>query len=221
MKSRLVSKTNIAGNVWTFNFKRPVGFEYIAGQFIELSILDESNNTHKRWFTISSSPTTDSYLSITTRISNNKSAFKQLLENMKLNHEVEISDSMGDFVLPRDKQARLLFIAIGIGITPFVSMANFLESINESRNISFIAVRSNQDDGILYSELMSRVSQKMLVAEYSKMMDLAVNNHNDLLDDKDYIYISGPEHKVSEIRNLLIDKGTPSYKIIGDYFPGY
>jgi ferredoxin-NADP reductase len=221
MKSHLVSKSNIAGNIWTFNFKRPKGFEYIAGQFIELSIFDKSNNAHKRWFTISSSPTIGSYLSITTRLSNNKSTFKQMLNALETSQKVDISDSMGDFVLPRDKKARLLFIVIGIGITPFVSMASFLESIGESRDISVIAISSKQDDGILYNELMNRVSQKVLVTEYSKMMDLATNNYRDLLNNKDYIYISGPEHKVSELRSLFIDKGTPDYKIIGDYFPGY
>ena len=67
---------------------------YTAGRFIELTL--EGHGKH--WFTLSSSPL-EHDLCITT--SANGSAFKKALFGLQTGAAVEISQPMGDFVLPK------------------------------------------------------------------------------------------------------------------------
>ena len=45
------------------------------------------------------------------------------------------SQLAGDFILPEDKNKKLVFIAGGIGVTPFRSMIKYLIDKNEKRDI--------------------------------------------------------------------------------------
>ena len=112
-----------AENIVTFFFKPEQSVQYTAGQFVELTIPHNNPDKRgiKRWLTLSSSPK-QALLSITTKFASTSSSYKTALLKLEPGTELNMSSPIGDFVLPKLSQTPLIFVAGGIGITPFHSM---------------------------------------------------------------------------------------------------
>lgn len=221
MKVILESLQHEAPGIQSFLFRKPAHFRYTAGQFIELYLPHDiaDDRGQKRWFTLSSSPTED-HLMITTRgYGGDSSSFKQQLFALKPGDSVEMSDPMGDFVLPKDTHIPLVFVAGGIGVTPFRSIAQWLIDHDEQRHIQFLyGVKSNQE--LIFLDAFNKlgvppqaITDKPLTAE---LIETQANG----IDDK-LVFISGPEPMTEKIVEDLKEKGFPYEQLVTDYFPGY
>jgi ferredoxin-NADP reductase len=148
---------------------------------------------------------------------------------MKVGDNVEMAEPMGDFVLPKDKSIPLLFIAGGIGITPFHSITKYLSDSREKRDIELI-YSVNQDSEIVFSDLWKKykLSDFMSVVQNpsenwqgqkgrldSKMIFSQIGDRNIMT------YISGPEGMVEALFAELTKMGVSKNNLVGDYFPGY
>lgn len=209
----------LSENISSFFFAPESEFTYTAGQFIELTLsnTDLKGKAGKRWFTLSSSPT-EPLLTITTRHFSKSSDFKRALFSLKPGDTVDISQPMGDFVLPKDKQTPLVFVAGGIGITPMRSMTKWLVDTNQSRPIQLIYASKLADD-LVFADLFksSEIKLTTLIDEpltANKILELAPYN-------KQLYYLSGPEPMVEKITLDLTNLGLDSRRIIGDYFANY
>src|SRR5579864_7110707 len=145
MKATLVRTHKEAANISTYWWRTEKAVDYIAGQYIEMTLPhsqpDERGTKH--WFTLSSSPTDAPLVSNTTKFAEKSSTFKLALRRLKPGDSVTISEPMGDFVLPKDASIPLVFVAGGIGITPFHSIIKWLHDTKQSRNLTFIYSVSN------------------------------------------------------------------------------
>jgi len=230
MKLNFSHKENIANNIWNFYFKPLDLVQFTPGQFIELEVtkdkMDDRGN--KRWFTISSSPK-DKYLTITTRIFDQSSTYKQFLMNLKKDDQLNFNGPMGDFVLPKIIETPLIFIAAGIGITPYLSMINYLYQIKESRSIHLFWALNNENDIIKNEALDQYDLKKTLIISHPSEFWGGERGHltpEMVLDlesptNQTLYYISGPEKMVEDLSQkfkLLIKDDN---RIISDYFPGY
>lgn len=98
MKVTLEFVEELSQEIKTFWFKKPSSFSYIAGQFVELYLPHKADERGpKRWFTLSSDPSNE-LISITTKTVNKPSSFKSALSKLQAGDEIEMSDTMGDFV---------------------------------------------------------------------------------------------------------------------------
>ena len=153
-----------APQILTFYFKTEQPLRYTAGQFIELTIPHDKPDSRgiKRWFTLSSSPT-QSLVAITTKFAvENGSSYKLALHNLKPGTQLTVSDPMGDFVLPKLIQTPLVFVAGGIGITPFVSMLQWLIDTGETRPIKMmLGVRTENE--IVFEDLYDKAKQHVTI----------------------------------------------------------
>jgi ferredoxin-NADP reductase len=98
-----------------FHFERPPGFAHLAGQNALFKLAGES-----RTFSIASAPH-EPHLTVATRMRD--SAFKRTLREAAPGLKVEIDGPAGMMVLHDDAARPAVFLAGGIGITPFLSMA--------------------------------------------------------------------------------------------------
>lgn len=219
-----------AGNIITFYFKPERSVDYTAGQFAEWTLKHPKPDSRgvKRWFTISSSPTGE-FVTITTKFAEKPSSFKNALRNLKPGDEILMSEPMGDFVLPKLIQTPLVFVAGGIGITPFHSILSWLDSVKEKRSITLLYGVNNEDE-IIFDELInsSGIHSNVVVSQPSSawggergqlsaelIMGLTKPSEDAL------VYVSGPEPMVEKLEKDLKDTGLHKEQFVGDFFPNY
>ncbi|MBI3338072.1 FAD-dependent oxidoreductase [Candidatus Saccharibacteria bacterium] len=211
-----------AKNIKTFWFKPEDRHpKHIAGQYTQIHLSHEKVDQRgdKRWFTISSSPT-DDMVSITTKFaSENGSSFKKALSSLKPGATLNLADPMGDFVLPKDKTIPLLFIAGGIGITPFHSIVKWLSDTSEKRKIHLVYA-VNEPEELAFQDLFVKYG-----LEFTPVVGRRLTTQNILSYAKKLpgclIFISGPEPMTETFVDELQEKGVSNSRLVTDYFPGY
>lgn len=220
-----------ASNIVSFCFKPEKPVKQTAGQFIEMRLPHENRDKRgdKRWFTLSSAPT-EELISITTKFAaENGSSFKQTLRSLKPGAELQISEPMGDFVLPKDPSIPLVFVAGGIGLTPFHSIIKWLADTGERRDIHMLYGVNNPDEIVFrdlfetycteFDIIVSKPSPgwKGLTGNLSaeRILELIGNVDNKL------IYLSGPEPMVEAFDKDLKKLGVNKKQLVTDFFPGY
>jgi glycine betaine catabolism B len=221
LKAILDHIEDIAPNIKTFWFRPQSPVRHTAGQFTEIRLPHASKDKRgdKRWFTISSSPTED-LVSITTKFSTNpSSSFKKTLQSLKPGTELNLASPMGDFILPKDPTIPLIFVAGGIGCTPFRSIIKYVLDSGEKRDITLLYA-ANSEQEVAFMDIFKSLNKKfkILVGERltaEKIKDLAnvTSSH--------YIYLSGPEPMVEALEKDLKRSGVDKRHIHTDFFPGY
>lgn len=220
-----------AGHIRTFFFRPQRPVHYTAGQFVELRL----NHPHpdsrgvKRWFTLSSSPT-EELVSITTKFAGaESSSFKKALWKLKPGDQLQMSDPMGDFVLPKLIQTPLVFVAAGIGITPFHSILEWLAATNEERPIKLIQGVKHEED-IIFQETFEKagVHATIVVEEPTEawggergQLSAELILGLEQPSDDTLVYVSGPEPFVEDLKASLIRAGLAQRQIVIDAFPNY
>jgi len=126
MKAEFIRKHSEATNITTFWFKPEQPIDYIAGQYVEMWLPHDQPDSlgSRRWFTLSSSPTDAPLVSITTKLSGQSSSFKKALTRLSNGDRVNLTDGMGDFVLPKQTDRQLIFVAGGIELFRFIALLN-------------------------------------------------------------------------------------------------
>lgn len=236
LELELKAKRKIGQDLYEFDFIPRGKFKFLAGQYLEWTLktktTDERGN--RRYFTIASAPS-EEVLSLAIKVAHPSSSFKQQLMDLKEGEKISASQLSGDFVLPKNRQQALVFIAGGIGITPFRSMIKHLYDLQEKRNIKLFYICSQKDE-FAYQELFKQAESIGLQTIYvlSKNAQIPDNWIGEIgyLDEKmlrKYLepnfnynfYLSGPNLMVESYVKLLQKIGIKKKKIITDYFPGF
>jgi ferredoxin-NADP reductase len=120
--SRLLNRVEVAEGTIAFHFEKPTGFDFKPGQSADLTLpnppeTDAEGNV--RTFSIASAPFEDQ-LMFATRMRD--TAFKRSLKKMPLGTVVKMDSAMGSFTLHKNSAKPAVFLAGGIGVTPFSSI---------------------------------------------------------------------------------------------------
>jgi stachydrine N-demethylase, reductase component len=128
-----------APNVYTFSFRPPSGAHFLfrPGQFLTLD-LPVPGGSVQRTFTISSSPSSHSYVTVTAKLQEGSIGTKWMFEHLVPGVRIKAFGPAGVFHLPRQPDDKYLFIAAGSGITPMMSMSSFLFERGEDPDIVLI-----------------------------------------------------------------------------------
>jgi len=200
MKLILFEVVNLKDDVKTFVFSSNEIVNWIPGQFLHITLNhpDEDDRGHERWFTISSAPS-EGKIAITTRIVSNKpSSFKLALNALNQGDEIEADHPDGDFII-QGPDANYIFVAGGIGITPFRSIIKQASLNKIMPNITLlyanrtveVAFQNELDDiQLAYSNLKIRYVFSPAKIDKALLSQTIESNDNPL------IYVSGPEPMV-------------------------
>lgn len=211
----------IAKNITSFWFKPDRDVRYIAGQFIELRIPHSAKDSRgeKRWFTLSSSPT-DKLLSITTKhATENGSSFKEALHSLKEGTQLDMASPMGDFILPKDASIPLVFVAGGIGCTPFHSIIKYVQDSSEIRDITLLYAANSQEE-VAFKDTFTPLGNKFKTIIGERLDGQLIKNLGGVTDAH-YVYLSGPEPMVEALEKDLKGMGINKKHIHTDFFPNY
>lgn len=212
-----------APGVKTFVFRPPSGamFVYRAGQFLTLDLPLPSGKV-QRTFTISSSPVTAAYVSITAKVQPDSIGTRWMHEHLQAGMRLRAFGPAGLFHLPPQPDGKYLFISAGSGVTPMMSMATTLFERGEDPDICFIQCARRPSDLIFRRRLeymASRVAGLGLHFVVSKPEPYEVwtgyrGQFNQLmlgLMCNDYlerdVYCCGPEGFMTSVREILISLG--------------
>ncbi len=221
-----------AADISSFYFKPERPVHYTAGQFIELTLKHQHPDSRgiKHWFSLSSSPT-EEMLSITTKFAgkDKTSSFKKALIKLQPDAELNMSDPMGDFVLPKLIQTPLIFVAGGMGITPYHSILSWLAETGETRPVKLIyGVRSEEE--IIFQDTFVKAGIQPIIivsepspawgGERGRLSVELILGLGKPTDDS-LIYISGPEAMVESLGRDLQEAGIKQHQLVLDSFPGY
>src|SRR6266404_139538 len=150
---RFLSKQDLAKDTFSFFFERPKEFDFLPGQYNRwtLPITATDGRGSSRFFTISSSPLEKDKISLTTKII--QSDFKKALLKLETNDEIKIFGPMGNFVLDETNTKPRIFIAGGIGITPFHNMIHYAAEKNLNNPLTLLVSFSTPEETIFLEEL--------------------------------------------------------------------
>lgn len=226
----------LAADTYEFIFSgRPPSFR--PGQYAEWTLAADSSDArgNRRYFTLASSPTEpDVRLGI--KFYTNPSTYKTRLAEFKPGSQVLAGSIAGDFTLPRDERRKLAFIAGGIGVTPFRSMAQYL--VDEKKKRDVVLLYSNKTEPeIAYKDVFDAAERaqtgfRVVYTLTDKATPLTWTGERGYIDAlmiqrhvPDYrertFYISGPHVMVDAFKKTLRSMGVSRFRIKTDYFPGF
>jgi glycine betaine catabolism B len=234
---RIKEKITAANETYEFVFHPSSLLTFQPGQYLEwtLPMTRTDSRGNRRFFTIASSPT-EKEIRLGVRIGKDSSTFKQKLSSLTADDAVAVTNLAGSFTLPEEKDKKLVFIAGGIGITPFRSMVKYLIDKKERRDIVLFYANKTEEE-IAYKDIFDAASDAIGLKTVYILSDKEHVPTNwkgkvgridkALLEDSvpDYkdrmFYLSGPTAMVRGYKDLLLQLGIPHTQIITDYFPGF
>ena len=161
MKLKFVEKRDEAEGTKSFFFEPEKPIKYTAGQYYyftlpKLNYPDPRGTT--RHFTLSSSPTEGNNIRITTRI-RQESGYKKTLDELKPGDVIEGEGPNGSFVLNESAKNQQVFLAGGIGITPFRSIIKYASDKGLTIPIHLIYSNSTVEQ-ITYRKELTELASK-------------------------------------------------------------
>jgi len=134
-----VSRLPEAPDVVTFTFQAPSGalFSYKPGQFVTLE-LPVTGGPLYRTYTISSSPSRPTSLTITVKAQSASLGTRWMLDNLVPGMRLKATGPGGKFSYSDFPAAKYLFISAGSGTTPMMSMTTHMYDAGRDPDIIYI-----------------------------------------------------------------------------------
>lgn len=150
---KLDTKTQFSSDKLSLNFVPEKGsvFNFKPGQWVFLYFY---NNNGSLWgklaFSVCSAPTNKVYIQLGIKVAG---TFTQRMAKMKTGERVGISGPYGFFTFEEKKMRNTVFLAGGIGITPFMSMIRYIKDKKLKNKLTFIYSNRDKNDIAFYKEL--------------------------------------------------------------------
>ena len=239
MKLTLVAKKEVAKDTKTFRFTPEAAINFIPGQSFDYTLSDikyPDKQGSIRTFSISNSPTEGDFIEFTTRM-RSESSFKKTLDEKEMGFQIEAKGPSGQFILDENNLSERVFLAGGIGITPFRSMIKYIFDKNLNIPIHLIYSNTNPEE-IAFRQEFEEIAEKseflklhMTITHPEESNEKWVGNTGRMDENlirkvvkdisKPTFWIAGPPAMVGGMQILLINLGIPEDKIKYEKFDGY
>ncbi len=214
-------------------FETAVPLKFEPGQYMEVTFPHNKADFRgiRRSFSITSTPG-DKDVTFGVKFYTPSSSFKKALKTLKPGVLIQATTIGGDFVLPKDTTRPLLFIAGGIGVTPFISQLTSTYYSSDTRDVTLVYA-VNDPSEIAYRDSLEKSDVKVVIVAPSKPADLPKDwkyskgsridfaHLPELVPDiaQRWAYVSGPTPFVQNASHELRKLDVRGLK--HDYFVGY
>jgi ferredoxin-NADP reductase len=218
-------------------FEKPDGFEFKPGQFANFTLdatvaTDADSGT--RALSIASAPH-EKDLMVAMRMRD--TGFKQVVSALPIGAPFFLEGPFGDLTFHRDKARPAVFLAGGIGVTPFRSMIRHATEVGSAHKIFlFYSIRRIEEGAFLnelqeFQELNPRFKFIPTIThpdgiphdwrgEFGRITEPMLRSW--IPDFQDPIfYIAGPPGMVGGMREMVGVAGAPDDNIRAEEFAGY
>lgn len=215
-KLKLLGRRKLPGDQVEYVFSSENKIDFIAGQYAELHVphTNPDKRGFRRMLTVASRPGANEVRFIT-RHAMPGSTFKKTLMSLTVGSYVKVTGVWGDFTLPDDKNKKILMIAGGVGVTPFLSQLEWLEYTGQVRDVVLIYAVTNKRDAVDLSHI-KKIAHVVVHVGVLKQNDIA-SYVKDI--EKRQVYISGSPAMVSQMSVSARRLGAAN--IHKDFFAGY
>lgn len=223
MTLTLIDKRIEVLGVTTFIFQLDHPITWQAGQYVVYTLPHDNPDERglKRFFTIAAPPQ-EGMMRITTRITQPASSFKTALDALPIGGTIEATAPMGNFTLA-EPISQYIFIAGGIGITPFRAM--LLDLDQRGMQLPITLLYANRDHSIIFKDELDELALRHPELNINYIIDPQMIDATKIQAVSGWqqaqYYISGPEPMVKAMERLLQGLGIPGDQVKRDYFPGY
>lgn len=211
----LLRKENVSENAVSFYFSRPFD-NFFPGQYIRmiLPIIPTDDRGASHFFTISSSPLEKEFFTVTTKVG--QSDFKKYLFSMESGDEISIFGPLGGFYLREEDTSEKVFLAGGIGVTPFHSMISYIAEKNLTIPVTLLVSFSTVEEAIFYKELTNiAVNHPSIKVVYS--ISHLEEPEQSRRPEKSQKIWNGEVGRISEslIKKYVSDLQKPTFFVVG------
>jgi ferredoxin-NADP reductase len=205
---------------------------HVPGQYLEWTLPHPKPDLRgiRRYFTIASAPG-GREVSFAVRHGEKQSSWKQTLETLPLGATLYATQCAGDFTLAPEAP-HYVWIAGGIGVTPFVSQVR--TAINKGEKLSATLFYCNRSEADIAFKPLFDEAQAIGVSVVHVLQEPATSGfpfETGFITREmilKYVpewktatfYISGPPGLVGAYQKLLREMGVPKRRMVTDYFPG-
>jgi len=233
--TQLTSREVVAEGTSAFHFRKPDGFVFKPGQAIDLvlELPGQEGEAARHAFSLVSAPFEDE-LVIATRMRD--SVYKRALGALPAGAMVRMEGPFGSLTLHNDRTRPAVFLAGGIGITPFMSMLRQAARDGHARELILVYSNRRPEDAAFLDELQAIAKQNKGVRVIATMTDIArskrpwdgrVGAIDEALiasvntDVTPVYYLVGPPGLVEALRDTLNRMGISDDDIRSEEFYGY
>ena len=236
-ETRLTRRETVAEGTMAFHFERPAGFAHDAGQNILITLIDRPETDSKgpsRPFTIASAPH-EPELMIATRMRD--TAFKRVLKSAAPGLKVRMDGPNGMLVLHEEVARPTVFLAGGIGVTPFLSMARHAAMCRLPHRIFLFYSNRRREDAAFLDELRALEQTNSSYHLIATMTEAGKSSRpwrgetgyirRDLLERhlpnllSPVYYLAGPPAMTMAMQSMLASFGVSENDIRSEEFYGY
>lgn len=219
-----IDRKEVAPNVYTFSFKPMTELTWHAGQHAMIEIITANGKTARRMFSLSSAPS-EGRASITTRfVGESASEFKKGLWALQPGSSAKLRGPVGPMYV-REPSDTNVFVASGIGITPFRSM--LIQAVNAGIDLHGVLLYENRSDSpIIFEQELDQI-----VAHLPNFEVAYVNEPNHIdesvirtaIANKTNVRVNlaGSPKAVKHYKGILHAIGIKKSQIKNDPFYGY
>lgn len=232
----LKERIQLAPTIYEFDFSHQNRFSFSPGQYLEWTLPHNNPDSRgvRRYFTIASSPSEDTIKLGVKILPDKSSSFKKALLNLKVGQRMSADQLTGDFTVAQNSDHKLIFIAGGIGVTPFRSIIkNLIENGTKKDIVIFYSAADPKE--FVYKDIFkqaegfgvktiyllgSKEPVKSWTGETGFLTEeMIIKYAPDFKERK--VYLSGPVAMVNNYKNLFRGIGVSNTSMHTDYFPGF
>jgi ferredoxin-NADP reductase len=233
----LKHREEIAEGTMALHLEKPSGFEFRPGQSIDLTLInppESDSQGNSRAFSIASAPCEKDLL-IATRIRD--TAFKRTMQALPTGTSLKVDGPFGYFTLHRSPTRAAVFLAGGIGITPFLSMVRQAAHDQLSQQL-YLFYSNRRPEDAAFLEVLAQLTKTNSRFHFIPSMSEMEKSHREWTGETGPIdqemlnrylpallgpmyYVAGPPAMVAAMRQMLATAGVDEDDIRTEEFSGY